>query len=96
MHYYIKYNSAKINKVFDKRKEMKKNKEKMTLRGYYEGLPDANCPKTDFINEVTTKTGVTSTTVRNWIFYGMKPANENHIKVLSELTGIPSEKLWAD
>lgn len=96
MHYYIKYNSAKINKVFDNRKEMKKNKEKMTLRGYYDELPDAVYPKTNFINEVVRKTGVSAATVRNWIFYGMKPANENHIKVLSELTGITSEKLWAD
>ena len=75
---------------------MKKNKEKITLRGYYEGLPDASCPKTDFINEVASKTGVTSSTVRNWIFYGMKPANENHIKVLVEVTGIPANELWAD
>ncbi|WP_143089316.1 hypothetical protein [Prevotella sp. KH2C16] len=75
---------------------MEKNRKKMTLRGYYEGLPDANCPKTDFINEVASRTGVTSTTVRNWIFYGMKPANENHIKVLVDVTGIPADELWMD
>lgn len=75
---------------------MKKNKEKMTLRGYYESLPDASCPKTDFINGIASKTGVTSSTVRNWIFYGMKPANENHIKVLVEVTGIPANELWSD
>lgn len=75
---------------------MEKNKEKMTLRGYYENLPDATCPKTDFINEVASKTGVTSTTVRNWIFYGMKPANENHINVLVDVTGIPANELWVD
>lgn len=73
---------------------MEKKQEKMTLRGYYEGLPYANCPKTDFINEIASKTGVTSSTVRNWIFYGIKPANENHIKVLVEVTGIPASELW--
>lgn len=75
---------------------MKGEQEKMTLRGYYESLPDATCPKTDFINEIASKTGVTSSTVRNWIFYGMKPANENHIGVLVEVTGIPADKLWAE
>ena len=74
---------------------MKKNKEKMTLRGYYEGLPDAECPKTNFVNSIVAKTGVSATTVRNWIFYGMKPANDKHISVLVELTGIPAEELWA-
>ena len=75
---------------------MKEEQRKMTLRDYYEGLPDATCPKTDFINEIASRTGVTSSTVRNWIFYGMKPANENHIGVLVEVTGIPADKLWAE
>lgn len=73
---------------------MEKNKRKMTLQGYYEALPDAEYPKTNFINSVVSKTGVSAATVRNWIFYGMKPANENHIEVLVEITGIPAEKLW--
>lgn len=75
---------------------MTKNGKKITLRGYYESLPDASSPKTDFINKVASKTGVTSSTVRNWIFYGMKPANENHVKVLVEVTGIPANELWED
>lgn len=75
---------------------MKKNKEKMTLRGYYDGLPDAECPKTNFINTIVARTGVSATTVRNWIFYGMKPANENHINILVDVTGIPANELWAD
>ena len=66
----------------------------MTLRGYYEGLPDAECPKTNFVNAIVAKTGVSATTVRNWIFYGMKPANDKHISVLVELTGIQAEELW--
>lgn len=75
---------------------MKKNKGKMTLRGYYESLPDADCPKTNFVNTIVAKTGVSATTVRNWIFYGMKPANEKNIAVLVEATGIPAEELWED
>ena len=75
---------------------MKKNKEKMTLRGYYDGLPDAECPKTNFINTIVARTGVSATTVRNWIFYGMKPANENHVNILVDVTGIPANELWAD
>lgn len=75
---------------------MKKNKEKMTLRGYYDELPDAECPKTNFINTIVARTGVSATTVRNWIFYGMKPANENHINILVDVTGIPANELWAD
>ncbi len=73
---------------------MKKNNKKMTLQSYYEGLPDAEFPKTNFINTIVSKTGVSAVTVRNWIFYGMKPANENHIGVLVEITGIPADKLW--
>ncbi len=75
---------------------MRENKKKITLRGYYENLPDASCPKTDFINEIASRTGVTSTTVRNWIFYGMKPANEKHIMVLTDITGISKNELWED
>ena len=75
---------------------MTENKKKITLRGYYENLPDASCPKTDFINEIASRTGVTSTTVRNWIFYGMKPANEKHIMVLTDITGISKNELWED
>ena len=73
---------------------MEKNGKKITLQDYYENLPDAEYPKTNFINSVVSKTGVSAATVRNWIFYGMKPANENHIDVLVEITGIPAEKLW--
>lgn len=73
---------------------MEKNSKKMTLQDYYEDLPDAEYPKTNFINSVVSKTGVSAATVRNWIFYGMKPANDKHVSVLVELTGIPAEELW--
>ena len=72
------------------------NGKKITLRGYYDALPLAEHPKTEFVNEVIRRTGVSSATVRNWIFYGIKPANNEHVKILSEITGIPQESLWAD
>lgn len=69
--------------------------QKMTLKGYYDGLPQSSFPKTEFIKAVAEKTGVCTATVRNWIAYGMKPYNVEHINILSEMTGIPKEELWA-
>ena len=63
------------------------------LADYYRNLPDAVYPKTDFINEVAVRAHVTATTVRNWIG-GMRPQNEKHINILSEITGIPVDKLF--
>ena len=63
---------------------------------YYSNLPNATHPKTEFINEVIKKTGVSFTAVRNWVVYGMKPNNPEHIAALSEITGISPENLWSD
>ena len=67
---------------------------KMTLRGYYESLPDSRHPKTEFVNEIAARAGVSTATVRNWIAYGMRPNNPKHIEILSEVTGIPENELW--
>lgn len=67
---------------------------KMTLKGYYETLPEANYPRTEFVNRIIAKTGTSVQTVRNWVIYGMKPKNPAHLHVLSEETGIPIENLW--
>lgn len=67
----------------------------MTLKGYYKNLPESTHPKTEFINEITRRTGVSFTAARNWVVYGMKPNNPKHISVLSEITGIPPEDLWS-
>lgn len=75
---------------------MSKNSVKMTLKGYYDNLPSADCPKTNFINKIAARTKVSVTTVRNWIFYGMKPSNQDYIRILSEETGIPENCLWTD
>ena len=60
------------------------------LRKYYDGLVN----KTSFVNEVCYKTGRSAATVRNWIKYGMKPADSKDVDVLSDVTGIPVDKLW--
>lgn len=68
----------------------------MTLKGYYRNLPEATYPKSNFIRDVAARCGVTEVTVRNWIKYGMKPSNPEHIAILSEMTSISSESLWND
>lgn len=67
---------------------------KITLKDYFNGLPKATFPKTEFINKIAAMTGVSYQTVRNWCIYGMKPANEEHVKALVKVTGIPKEELW--
>lgn len=68
----------------------------ITLRGYYKSLPEPTFPKRDFIQEIATKCNVTLTTANNWIKYGIKPNNPEHIRILSEITGIAPENLWID
>lgn len=77
-------------------KEKEKNQKKMTLKGYYQQLPDANHPKTDFVNEIAIEAGVSVATVRNWVIYGMKPQNRSHIDILAAKTGIPASELWEE
>lgn len=60
------------------------------LRKYYDELKN----KTSFVNEVCYKTGRSAATVRNWIKYGMRPADSKDVDILSEVTGIPVDKLW--
>lgn len=66
----------------------------ITLEGYYERLPKATYPKSDFLIGVASRCGVTVTTVRNWIRYGIKPNNPEHVAILSEMTGIDACNLW--
>ncbi len=70
------------------------NSRNITLESYYKGLPKATYPKSSFIALVANKCEVTHITVRNWIKYGMRPNNPAHIKILSEITGIPEEELF--
>lgn len=72
-------------------------KEKIiTLKGYYNNLPEPTYPKSEFINKVAIACGVTVTMARNWVLYGMKPKKTEHIKFLSKITGIPEHNLWID
>ncbi len=68
--------------------------QKMTLKGYYLGLPDAIHPKTDFITKIMSECNVSFTTARNWVMGVTKPFNQSHVKKLSELSGIPEDELW--
>lgn len=94
LHFYN--NTAKVSKMIENHKENQQKVQKMTLKGYYQQLPDANHPKTDFVNEVAMDAGVSAATVRNWVIYGMRPQNKNHVEILSRKTGIPVENLWED
>lgn len=78
------------------KKEMSEKVPKMTLEGYYESLPKADFPKTDFVNKVSIETGVSTATVHNWIHGKTKPLNREHIQKLCELTGLKEEELWRD
>lgn len=77
-------------------KEISKKVPKMTLEGYYESLPRAEFPKTDFVNKISTETGVSTATVHNWIHGKTRPLNREHIQKLCKLTGIKEEDLWKD
>lgn len=68
----------------------------MTLKSYYKSLPEPTFPKRDFIQEIAMKCNVTLATANNWIKYGIKPNNPEHIRILSEITGIAPENLWID
>lgn len=96
LHYKSLYNNTKIMESTLKTNTLVTNAGIITLQGYYRSLPDATYPKSDFIRDVATKCCVTETTVRNWIKYGMKPNNPEHVKILSEMTGINSGNLWND
>ncbi len=69
---------------------------KMTLKGYYRNLPDAVHPKTDFITRIMSGCSVSFTTARNWVMGVTRPLNPEHVKFLSDMTGIPADELWSN
>lgn len=71
-------------------------KEKITLEGYYEKLPEASFPKTTFVNETACDCGVSVATVHNWVHGKTKPEKKEHREYLSKKTGIPEEELWKE
>lgn len=92
----VTFNTANVMKDVEKTNTSVKNCSKLTLKDYYSALPEASCPKTEFMNEVAKQCGVSFSTVRNWIRFGMKPSNPKHVEILSQLTGIDAEDLWKD
>lgn len=95
LHKDIKH-SAKIMENIQTSNTFEEKSQKITLKGYYKGLPMRSAPRYDFITEVARRCKVTEQTVRNWVLYGMKPQQHAHIEVLSKLTGISEEDLWKD
>ena len=77
-------------------KIINKKGQNLTLKGYYDGLPDPTVPKREFILEVMTRCKVAETTVFNWISGRTRASDPKHIAALSEITGIEAENLWKD
>lgn len=77
-------------------KEIGGKSPKLSLRGYYMSLPKPVAPKTDFVKRVAMRCGVDVQSVRNWCLYGMKPSCKEHIRILSEMTGIREDALWEE
>lgn len=68
---------------------------KMTLEKFYENLSSPTPPKTEFVDRVAKKCGLKTPTVRLWVKGKTKPSNEDHLRILSEETGIAIENLFA-
>lgn len=66
----------------------------MTLSSYYEKLPKATAPKTDFVKKVAERCGVDIGTVRFWIKGRSKPSRLEHLDILAEETGLHAEELF--
>ena len=73
-----------------------KKSQKMTLKGYYYSLPRTQSPRKYLLRAIMDECGVPEQTARNWCIYGMRPRNYAHVKVISRLTKIKEEDLWAD
>lgn len=68
----------------------------MTLKGYYNSLPDATYPKKEFVRLLMEKTGASHGSINNWVVRGGHPSNPEHVRILSEVTGIPENELWLE
>ena len=66
----------------------------MNLRSYYQNLPEPVAPKSDFVRKVSRMCNVGEPTVRLWVTGKTKPANDEHVEILSNETGISKEELF--
>ncbi len=96
MHYNYLYHSANVILFIQMANKISEKPPKMTLKGYYQNLPDATHPKTDFITRIQSECGVSFTTARNWVMGVTKPDKPENIQKLSEMTGIPESELWTN
>ena len=71
-------------------------KGKITFKDYYDSLPSFVTPKKEFIDEICRRCEVNESTVRNWVALRSRPQKESHYLILSELTGIEPENLFAE
>lgn len=68
--------------------------EKMTLKCYYKSLPKSESPRSNLLDEISANCNVSKTTARNWVLYGIKPKDKEHVSFLSKITGIKEDYLW--
>jgi len=68
----------------------------MTLKEFYNSIPEQTAPKTDFITKVAKELDVSEQTVRLWSYGRTKPRSPEHLRKLSEITGIPEDELFKD
>ena len=91
----FKISYANLMKMTNKSNICKSEKEKMTLRDYYNNLPEAKviAPKSDLIEKIAKKCDVSYSTARNWCG-GFRPRKQAWIDAIAEEVGIPAEELF--
>ena len=72
------------------------NQLKLSLKGYYDSLPNPVTPKRQLINDIMVNCNVVETTAFNWVRGRSKPDDPKHIEYLVQRTGIAEEDLWKD
>lgn len=66
----------------------------MSLKKFYDSLPETSSPKTEFIDEVAKECNLTTGTIRNWVKGRALPKEKEYFEILSKKTGIPVEELF--
>lgn len=66
----------------------------MSLQDFYTKLPRQTSPKSDFVREIMVQCNVSFTTAMNWINGKNKPRLDEHLQILSNLTGIEKSNLF--
>lgn len=91
----FKISYANLMKMTDKSNICKGKRVKITLRDYYNNLPDAKviAPKSVLIGNIAEKCEVSLSTARNWCG-GFRPRKQKWIDAISEVVGIPAEELF--